>query len=68
MKCGLGVETEGQGKKLHEAMKKYGVHNFTFEVLEECPEEMLNEKEAFYIEIEQAYTCGYNLTKGNNKK
>lgn len=66
MKCGLGVETETKGKKLHEAMKQYGVHNFTFEILEICSENKLNEKEKFYIDIEQAFTCGYNLTKGNN--
>ena len=35
-------------------MQKYGLENFTFEVLEKCPASELNEKEKFYIELYQA--------------
>ena len=34
---------------LYKAIRKYGVDNFSFEVLEECEIEELNEKEKFYI-------------------
>ena len=29
------------------AIKKYGKENFSFEILEECPTEQLNEKETY---------------------
>ena len=32
-------------KPLYRAMNKYGIENFSFEVLEECEEEELDEKE-----------------------
>ena len=31
------------------AIQKYGKENFSFQVLEECSVELLNEKEEFYI-------------------
>ena len=34
---------------LDNALSKYGLDNFTFEVLEECSQELLNEKEIFWI-------------------
>lgn len=39
----------GGGKTIHAAIQKYGLENFSFEVLEECPEEMLDEREVYYI-------------------
>lgn len=34
-------------KPLYRAFKKYGIENFTFEILEECEISQLNEKEKF---------------------
>lgn len=34
--------------KLYNSLKKYGVENHTFEILEECKVELLNEKELFW--------------------
>ena len=65
-KCGLGIDTP-VGNKLYQAMLKYGIWNFTWEFLEECPREQLNEKEKKYIEIYQANIYGYNSTAGNKK-
>ena len=53
---------------LYKAFKKYGIENFTFEVIEECAIEELNERETFYIEFYNAYafqdnSSGYNMTK-----
>lgn len=64
-KCGLGIDTP-PGNKLYAAMQEYGLHNFSFELLEECPREQLNEKERFYIDLYQADKFGYNILKGNN--
>ena len=67
MKCGLGIDTP-VGNKLYQAMKEIGPENFTFELLEACPIEQLDEKEKFYIELYQAKDYGYNSTQGNKKK
>ena len=63
-KCGLGIDTP-QGNKLYAAMIQDGLWNFSFEVLEKCPKEQLNEKEKFYINLYQSKEFGYNTTKGN---
>ena len=64
IKCGLGIDTPAQNK-LYKAMLKDGVTNFTFELLEQCDKQLLNEKERFYINLYQAYEFGYNSTSGN---
>jgi group I intron endonuclease len=46
---------------LKRAFRKYGVENFTFEVLEECSIELLNEKEISYISLNKPE---YNRTLG----
>lgn len=66
MKCGLGIDTP-VGNKLYQAMKENGPENFTFEVLETCPLEQLNEKERFYIDLYQAKDFGYNSIAGIKK-
>ncbi len=62
-KCGLGIDTP-QGNKLYYAMIHEGLNNFTFEVVEECAAELLNEKEKFYIDMYNACAFGYNSIKG----
>lgn len=64
-KCGLGIDTP-VNNKLYKAMQLNGLENFTWEILEECPSNELNEKEKFYIELYQADKFGYNA-KGGNK-
>lgn len=63
-KCGLGIDTP-VGNKLYKAMQEYGLWNFSWEMLEECPKEQLNEKERYYIDLYSSYELGYNSTKGN---
>ena len=46
-------------------MQEYGIWNFSWEVLEECPREQLDEKEKYYIDLYDAKNFGYNSTKGN---
>ena len=65
-KCGLGIDTP-VGNKLYAAMLEYGLWSFSWELLEKCPREQLNEKEKFYINMYQADTCGYNSNKGIDK-
>ena len=35
---------------LYRAIRKYGLENFSFEIIEECEREELNQKEIFYVE------------------
>ena len=63
-KCGLGIDVPARNK-LYQAMQIDGLENFTFELLEECDKNLLDEKERFYINLYQSYDYGYNSTIGN---
>ena len=63
-------EPNGQGYNypLYRAIRKHGLDNFSFDVLEECERDKLNELEIFYIAKYNA--CGpggYNQTAGGNQ-
>ena len=64
-KCGLGIDAPATNA-LYIAMQENGVWNFSFELLEECSSEQLNEKEKFWIEMYQSKIFGYNATKGGS--
>lgn len=54
---------------LYCAFAKYGIENFSFEIVEECSLEDLDEKEIFYIKQYNSYinwenSNGYNMTIG----
>ena len=49
---------------LERAMLKYGKSRFNFYIIEECPKEFLNDREIYYINKFEAFTKGYNMTKG----
>lgn len=60
-------------RPLYEAFKKYGICNFTVEVIEECSDDMLIQKEIDYIAQYHSYIgdpqcCGYNATPGGDGK
>ena len=60
IKRGLGAETPTRNK-LYPAMEKYGVENFTFELLEECSRAELDEKEDSWQEFFHARDFGYSI-------
>ena len=62
-KCGLVMEASSTNK-LYNSMQKDGVWNFSFELLEECPRELLNQKEAFWIDTYSSNIYGLNTMKG----
>lgn len=64
-KCGLGIDTPPKNK-LYAAMQEHGLWNFSWELLEECSREELDEKEAYYIEMYMSNNYGYNSTSGNH--
>ena len=50
--------------ELYRAFKKYGVGAFSFEVIEECTIEELNEREIYWIAHFDSFNNGYNMTLG----
>ncbi len=46
-------------------MKKYGVENFTFEILEQVDKTKLNEREIYWIDFCKTKDFGLNSTRGN---
>lgn len=57
----------GNTRPLYNAIRKYGVENFSFEVIEECSKEKLNEREIYWIKKYDSFHNGYNLTPGGNE-
>lgn len=51
---------------LSRAFRKYGVDNFSFEVLCECQPTDLNQLEENYIQVYNSYFNGYNQTMGGD--
>ena len=65
IKRGLGAETPTRNK-LYIAMNKVGVENFSYEIIEKCPREQLNDREKYWIKYFQSQDYGYNETKGGS--
>ena len=53
-----------QMSAIHHAIKKYGVENFDFKVIDETTKEKVDDLEKHYIKEYKSYENGYNLTKG----
>ena len=49
---------------LHNAIRLYGKDNFNITLVEECPNELLDEKEKYWIEYYDSYENGYNASLG----
>lgn len=58
---------DGYYSSLGKAFRKYGIDNFTFEIIEECEMKQLDELEQKYIELYDSYFSGYNETLGGQK-
>lgn len=52
---------------LYRAIRKYNIENFSFDVIEECSEHELDEKEIYYIKFYNTYGGGYNQDKGGHR-
>lgn len=51
---------------IYKAFHKYGLDNFSFNIVEECDPENLDDREIYYIEKYNSYLGGYNMTRGGN--
>ena len=60
IKRGIGAEAPTRNK-LYPAMLKHGVENFTFEIVEECSRDKLNEREDYWQDYFGAKEFGYSI-------
>lgn len=51
---------------IHMAMRKYGIEHFIVQKIEECPIDVLSQKEIYWIKYYDSYNNGYNLTPGGD--
>lgn len=51
---------------IYRAIRKYGLNNFSFSILETCEIEELNEKEKYWIQNYDSKNKGYNVSLGGN--
>ncbi len=70
-KTSLKVEDDfyfGSGKLIKSSIKKYGINNFTKQILETCNSNVLNEREMFWIDFYNStdLSIGYNISNGGD--
>lgn len=65
IKSGIGIDDKKS--LLYDDMRKTDLTNFTFEVVEYCKREELDEKEKFWIKYTSSNIFGYNSTVGGSK-
>ena len=51
---------------IHRAFRKYGLENFSFEIIELVEKEQLNEREIYWIQFYDSFNTGYNETLGGD--
>lgn len=51
---------------LNRAIRKYNIENFTLDIIEECPKELLDEREKYWINYYGTFYEGYNATQGGD--
>ena len=62
----LDEEDSSYNTHLYKSMRKYGIENFDFSIVELCLQEELNEKERFWVSYYDSFFNGYNLTFGGD--
>jgi group I intron endonuclease len=65
----LYAARKGLERPLYHSMRKHGAENFIFEVLEECADEVVNERESHWVAHFDSFNSerGYNLTSGGGQ-
>lgn len=53
-------------KELYIAFNEFGIENFSFEIIEECEKEKLNEREQYWIKYYDSLNNGYNMSITGN--
>ena len=63
----LNPNTKDYNSKFYRALRKYGIANFTFEIIEEVSKNILNEREEYWVNFYNSYLDGYNSNSGGFK-
>lgn len=58
---------DGKYRAFGKAINEIGFEHFKIEVLEECDQSMLNEREIYWISYYDSYNHGYNMTPGGQQ-
>ena len=66
--CRESKRENREKRPLYNAMRKYGIENFSVEMVEECTPELLSEREKYWIEYYGSFKYGYNATNGGDGK
>lgn len=62
----MNEKSDASKRPLYCDMRKYGIENFSFEVVEECSQEELAEREVYWVSYYDSFNNGYNLTRGGH--
>ena len=62
----INAAKKGKDTLLYYAIRKYGEENFIFEIIEECEDDVVNEREKYWISKFDSFECGYNMTSGGD--
>lgn len=65
VKSAVGISSIAN-QVIHDAMGLEGIENFTFNLLDSCGREKLNDREKYWIDYYKANEWGYNKTKGGS--
>lgn len=57
-----------KNRPLYKAMNKYGIEHFSIELIEECSEQNICEREQYWIKYYDSFNNGYNATLGGDGK
>lgn len=60
--------SRAKDRPLYRAINKYGIEHFHIQLIEECDESILSEREIYWIETFHSYSNGYNATFGGDGK
>lgn len=66
--CSDSKKRKNEKRPLYSAMNKYGIENFKVEQVEECDDNIVNEREVYWIEHFGTFKSGYNATIGGDGK
>lgn len=65
LRCGVGAVPVSNSNQLYFSMKRDGAWNFSFELLEACQPEELDQKERQFIDLYSSDIVGLNSKRGN---
>lgn len=66
--CRDYLKRGNEKRPLYSAMKKYGIRNFSIELIEECALNEAETREKYWIEFYGSFKYGYNATLGGDGK